>query len=526
MLNLQVSLVIGAYALVFAAALLPCAKPLFGILQQEGYCGGAFLSWYCAKKKMLRRRYGLLSLCSVLVMCLFGVCFSFLGAVWADVAAAVGFVGLCLLFVFAFRIALKVPVRRTNRLIRANVCCFVLLAACIFGAGAGIYCAAEAIGTDLARAFRSAIAGLFPALLFLLVWASNALMKVYEIPHSRRLIGKAAKTIAASPCVKVGVTGSFGKTGVKTAAARILGTKYRVKATPASYNTPIGIAKFVNEEGLDCDIFLAEMGARHTGDIRELCEMVRPTYGVVTGVCPQHLETFKTLDAIVAEKGELARAAQHVILGETACGMREDALKEGADFAAEDVEIFGDRTCFTLRLGEERARVETSLLGRQAAENVALAAALCHSLGMTLGEIAAAIPALTPVPHRLERSVSGGVVILDDSYNSNPAGAARAVEVLKRCGGKRVVVTPGLVELGEIEEEANTALGRELVGLDLVILVGETLVLPVRNGYLDGGGEESKLAAAPDLAAAQEILSGTLRAGDTVLFLNDLPDKY
>ncbi len=517
--------IVAAYAVAFTTGLLPCAMPLFGILQQEGYAGSAFVRWYFRKKNMLRRRYRLLALCLFLVTALLGLCFSFLGA-YAEIIEAAGFVGLCILFVFAFRRALKLPVNMTKRLVRLLICTYLFVFALFFGGGIGLFFAAKAIGHPLATALRMAPAGLSPLLLFLLIAAANLVMKSYEVPRGRHFIKKAAEKLAASRCIKVGITGSFAKTSVKMYAAQLLSAKYNVKATPASFNTPIGIAKFVNEEGADCDIFLAEMGARKVGDIRELCEMVKPSVGVVTGICAQHAETFGTLENIKREKGELARAAEKVILGETAAELREDAQIAGRDFRTENVLISCETTKFTLIVGEKEAQVEVKLLGRHAAEDVALATELCMALGMTFEEIVAALPALTPVPHRLERSESGGVVILDDSYNSNPTGAMNAVEVLKCAVGEKVIVTPGLVELGELEETVNERLGEAIVGLDAIILVGETQILPIRNGYKKMGGDEEKLYIVPTLSDAQDLIVQTIHSGTTVLFLNDLPDKY
>ncbi len=523
--NTMQLLTIAAFSVAFTTVLISCAMPLFGILQQEGYACGGTLRWYLKKRCMLRRRYHLLALCLVLIVGLLGLSFSFLGP-FAQIIEAVGYLGMCGLFVLAFRRALKVPVVFTRRLVRLLICTYLLVFAAMFGAELGLFCAVEVLGSPWAEVLRMAPLGLFPALLVLFVAAADCIMSVYEIPRARRLIKRAARLLAESRCIKVGITGSFAKTSVKMYAAQLLSRKFSVKATPASYNTPIGIAKFVNGEGLDCDIFLAEMGARHVGDIRELCDMVKPTLGVVTGVCPQHLETFRSMENILREKGELARAAETVILGETAASMREDALIAGRDFSAKNIHISLDKTQFTLTLGEYSAVVEAPLLGRHAAEDIALSAALCSALGMTFEELVAAIPTLSPVPHRLEKMESGGVTILDDSYNSNPAGARNAVEVLKAAAGKRFVVTPGLVELGELEEQENEELGRELVGLDRVILVGETQVLAVRNGYKNAGGDEERLTIVPTLAAAQALLASSLSVGDAVLFLNDLPDKY
>jgi len=130
------------------------------------------------------------------------------------------------------------------------------------------------------------------------------------------------------------------------------------------------------------------------------------------------------------------------------------------------------------------------------------------------------------VEHRLQLLESNGVYIIDDGYNSNVVGAKAAVEVLRSFSGKKIVVTPGLVELGVLEESENRALGAELVGLDRIILVGETLVGAVKSGYLEAGGEEERLSIVPSLVAAQDVIKNEIAKGDAVLFLNDLPEIY
>lgn len=147
-------------------------------------------------------------------------------------------------------------------------------------------------------------------------------------------------------------------------------------------------------------------------------------------------------------------------------------------------------------------------------------------MGVPLREIAAAAEEMDFVEHRLQRIESNGVYILDDGYNANVKGAEAAVEVLKSFRGRKIVVTPGLVELGVLDEEENAALGAKLVGLDTVILVGDTLVGFVKEGYLSAGGDGEKLFTVSSLFEAQEKLRQTLEKGDCVLFLNDLPDTY
>ncbi len=498
-----------------------------GILQQEGYAAKPFLKWCYRHKNLEARRLVLLAISLALLLALFNLCFCFWGYKIANLISTVIFVGwIVFYFISERKRALKVKTNPTNRFIRLIVCNFLFLTLISCGLGFACTAASYAIDSKWYYLFRYVYFALLPLALPLVIALSNSVMKLYEIPHGKKFLRKANKLLAASNCKIVGITGSYGKTSVKNFANTILSGKYRVIATPASYNTPLGIARTVSEQGLDCDIFLAEMGARKVGDIKELCDMVNPEYGVITGVCCQHLESFGSLKHIQEEKGVLAKRADKVVLGSTVEAEKEGALREGVDFGAEDIVLSTSGTSFMLRLKDEKVAVHTALLGRHAAEDIALASALAYLLGMTPQEIAAGIKDIQPVPHRLQKTEANGVTILDDSYNSNVEGAKVAVETLKLFGGKKYVVTPGLVELGLIEEKKNKELGALFVGLDGVILVGEVRVLPLRSGYLEAGGEEEKVKLVPSLHKAQLLLAELLTEGDTVLFLNDLPDKY
>lgn len=519
----------AADAVVLSAALFFAARPVMGIFQQFGYRGCALVKWYYGPRNGTQRRYNLLALCAALLSAILSLSFAFAGAAVAEAVAVLAFAGACGFFVYAFRHALKIPLNGTPRMIRLSVAFFLFLFGTLFGLGAGLHAAGNAIGTLLGEVLITTVPlALLPLFLPLLLAAANAVMQIYEIPHTAGFLRRARRVLRESPCVKVGITGSFGKTSVKTIAAEMLRKKYRVIATPASYNTPVGIAKCVNTEGLDCDVFLAEMGARQRGDITELADMVCPDYAIVTGVCPQHLETFGSERAIFEEKSVLAMrvGAGKAVLGRTAAAMREDALAEGRDFSAENIVCTPSGTTFEFCYGRERAAVKTSLLGRHAAEDIALAGALARLMGVEMQEIVEATAELRPVPHRLELLKKNGLNILDDSYNSNVAGAEDAVEVLRLFPGRKAVVTPGLVELGTLEGKANAKLGASFAGLDEVILVGVTRILSVRQGYLEAGGAEENLRIVPTLKEAARLIADDLAEGDAVLFLNDLPDKY
>ncbi len=525
-MNLELGCCIAAGAIVCAFFMTLCGSFMTGILQQGAYGEKEFLKWYYRKGNMLSRRYSLLALALFLLALLFNLCFSFAGVILANAISAVPFIGICLLFLYASKRSLKVPLKMTGRAIRLIAAEMILTALLAFGVLVGCAYAADSIHHPLAYLFRFVPATLFPLFMPLVLCLASVVMKGYEIPRNRAFVKKAKIALENSPCKKVGITGSFGKTSVKNYALALLSEKYKVIATPSSYNTPLGIARTVQESGLDCEIFLAEMGARKRGDIKELCELVKPEYGVVTGICPQHIATFGSIEAITEEKTTLAKYAKQAILGATVPDVQGSVFKEGKDFSIEEVALSLDGTEFTLCIGERCARVKTPLLGRHVAEDIALASMLAYSLGVPFETLTEGIGKLKSVPHRLEKIEANGLEILDDSYNTNCVGAQNAVEVLKLAKGKKYVVTPGIVELGEMEEQENKKLGALLTGLDGVILVGETRVLPVKAGYTEAGGLTENLRLVPTLEKAQEILKEELRAGDCVLFLNDLPDIY
>ena len=517
---------IPAGAIVAATLYCLTASCMPAIMQQCGYSGENFLEWYYDRKNMILGRHALLALCIFLLTALFNLCFSFLDVAWANLISLLPFAGMCILFRFSERRALKVPLKRTGRMMRISAVYWFLLTAVIFGVCVGLTYSAEKIGV-LAKYFRYVLIAVLPFFFPALYSFANSIVKIYDVPRNKKFQKKAAKLLQKSKCIKVGITGSYGKTSVKNMAAAILSEKFQVVTTPASFNTPIGIARTVSEQGLNCDIFVAEMGARRLGDIKELCNMVKPEYGVVTGVCSQHLETFGSFENVKKEKGELAAYAKKVVLGKSAAELpAQEKMVEGEDFEVEELELGTDGTTFTLKLKGERIPVKTELLGRAAAQDIALAAALASLLGLNAEEIKRGIENIKPVPHRLEKLESNGVTILDDSYNCNEESAKCAVEVLKLFEGTKWVVTPGIVELGILKEEKNGELGASFVGLERIVLVGETLVQAVKKGYVGAGGDKEKVSVVPTLKDAQELLSKELKEGDTVLFLNDLPDIY
>lgn len=524
------------FSLAAACMYIACAQKAAGAMQQSGYSGKKFLKWYFRKDNLLKTRYGLTFLLIVFSSALLGLCFSPFGVKWAFFASIFPFYLFPILFVFADgKYALKVPYTRTNRLLRLKVAYFLVIAIFNYILVTLLNAAAYYIKIDLVSSVRLSPAALSAVLLPYLLAFANLLCSPFERINTNRHIKRAKKKIAESGAVKIAVTGSYGKTSVKNILFSILSQKYKTAATPYSYNTPVGIAKFINGGGINgAEVIIFEMGARKTGDISELCDLVDPDYSVLTGIAPQHLETFKTVDAIITEKSVALKRAKTGFVSvsdERVCAEVKDVSAKkkvvvGKDVVVSDIVASDGGTSFTLEGFGGEITVFTKLLSEHSAYNIALAYSIAKMLNMTDEEILRGIENVDYVPHRLQKIVSGGITVLDDGYNSNAKGARDSVAVLKLFKGKKYAVTPGLVEMGILEKEANANLGKELVGLDRVILVGETLVKTVLEGYIAGGGEEDKVTVVPTLNDAKKIISEELSDGDCVLFLNDLPDVY
>ena len=516
-------------AVIFAVLYSGCFYKVLGVLQSSGYSGMRLAKWSLrVNTNVTLGRHLLLTMLCALSCAVVSLCFSFTGE-WAAIIGFAMFAVFIIVYIWADnRVALKVPVTFTPRLKRLCVVIvtlnliFAYLAICLVNFGDAVW------GNKVFNTLRYCPIAVFPILIVPITLLANLISKIYEVPHNKSFVKKAKKKLASSNVKVVGITGSYGKTSTKIILAAMLSEKFKVLSTPRSHNTPMGLALSINNSDLsDYDIFIAEMGARHVGDIAELCEFCPPTVACITGICPQHLESFGTEENIVKAKAEILSGGAEAYISPDCYALFEaySGVKHCSDCVS-DVVCDCSGSTFKLNLDGKSVETHTKLLGRHAVENIALAASCAHGLGMRVEEIVSAIGNIDYIEHRLQFIKSGGVNILDDGYNSNVKGASAALEVLRSFEGRKIAVTPGLVELGVLEEIENYNLGKQLVGLDLVILVGETLITPVKDGYLRNGGNAEGLKIVPTLNAAQEELKNYLKDGDTVLFLNDLPDIY
>ena len=377
---------------------------------------------------------------------------------------------------------------------------------------------------------------------------ANLLVKPVQAMDNRRFVTRARKRLAEVDPLVVGITGSYGKTTTKNCVAAVAELRGPAYPTPASFNSFLGVVRAINE-GLQARhrTFVVEMGAYRRGDVAELCELTSPAIGILTAIGPAHLERFGSLDETELAKGELAEAIPEggaLITRADDERCRRAAQRSGgsvrlfapaahpdADVWAEDVEMRDGRTVFRLCTRDgSSAQVKARLLGEHNVANLVAAACAGLEMDLPLDAIARALAKVQPPPHRLAPIVNSaaGVVVIDDAYNSNPQGAAAALDVLaSHPADRRLLVTPGMVELGERQEEENRLFGERAAAVcDLIVLVGPEQTAPIRAGLEAAGFASDSLHVVAGAGEAQELLARTTRRGDVVLFENDLPDLY
>lgn len=374
------------------------------------------------------------------------------------------------------------------------------------------------------------------------------LARTVNVPMERSInrwyVGDAKKTLRRSGAKVIGVTGSFGKTGTKFILGRMLSEKFNTVVTPESFNTTMGVVRTIRSKvSASTEIFVAEMGAKNKGDIKEICDLVSPDMGIITAVGPQHLETFKSLENVQKTKFELADAVAKkggmMMLNTDSEAVAEYAANysntvcygtnDKADVAISDVVSDRDGSRFTVKIDGCEIPLCTKLLGMHNVLNITGAAAVAFKLGVSADRIAYAVRRLQPVEHRLElKPFVNGCLMLDDAYNSNPVGCLEAVRVLSSFEGmKKIIVTPGLVELGDIEYQSNYNLASAAAECcDYMIFVGEERSVPMVAAAKDKGYDELKMCVVESFAEAVEVLKREADSQSVVLVENDLPDVY
>ena len=354
-----------------------------------------------------------------------------------------------------------------------------------------------------------------------------------------RLIEKARNLLIRDRgnIIVIAVTGSYGKTSTKEILAAILSEKFKVIKLEENINTDQGIADFIvkNIERIkNSDIFIVEMGAYKRGDIKKICGLITPDYSILTGIGESHLERFGSLENIVQAKFELPEATgKMVVLNFDDDNIQKNyekfKIKEIAKVSkrdVSDVEILDNFQGIEFKIDEVIFRAK--LLALHNITLILLAVEIARKLGMSLEDIAKGVEKISPISHRLEPiyNKNTAVWVIDDSYNGNFNGIMSGIEVLERAKGRKIVLTPGLVELGEKSKETHQKIGRLYAekNIDLVMLIRDSATKFIIEGMESKNFKNYKVYNSKE--EAHSDLPQVIKSGDAIIFQNDLPDNY
>ncbi len=530
-----------ALSLVNAAILLFAAYKFFQIIQLSGYKLKGYFVWIKdTKAKYISRilTLSLLSLaCSLVTNALFneetysaGLYFTYLGMIFYVYFSVIFCINL-------YAAPKKVPLKNTTRMTRLNIALYIFVA--------GITFILLAVTSEfLPPLFHTSVICLTPLMLPVLVPFVHLLLVPLEKLIINKYVIQAKHRLKKYPdLIKIAITGSYGKTSTKYILNTILSQKYNVCMTPHSFNTITGVSKVINDYlKPQNEVLITEMGARNVGDIKELADFIKPKYGIITNIGTQHLLTFGTVENIENTKYELIQALPQdgyaVFNGENeGCKKLYDRCTIEKSLAGNcdqskvtysRIRVDKNGTHFTLMIGESKMNCNTKLIGKHNVDNIVLCVQMALKLGLSHEQIVAGIKNLKPVPHRLEMTVNeNNVTILDDSYNASVEGSEVALEVLSKFGNKKIIVTPGLVELGSREKEENFNFGVKMSKVaDYIVIVNKVNLENIKKGIESTKFNMTRVYEAETLDEAKLLLKGIVQNGDAVLFENDLPDNY
>ena len=481
-----------------------------------------------------------------------------LGA-WIGFAAAFGFAWSAYVLLALLILGLLEGLRRSRRPLRGAKKPLVMtarawrlhLAATALGlllAFALWAAAASAGGAELALALSALVTA--QAAPYLLIVADRLLAPI-EGRVKRRYRQEAEQKLARLDPFVIGITGSYGKTTTKHILAHILSSAAPTLATPGSVNTEMGITRVIRDSlAPHHRYFIVEMGAYGPGSIARLCRFTPPKLGIITAVGWAHYERFKTIDAVFDAKFEMADAVAENG-GRTvvnADGVPQERLDSRLKETSRDLILAGQNPEAAFRLRSIRQTPEgialklrekggsdvaftVPIYGAHQAANILAAVAAARELGMPMEQIKAALASCPQVRHRLEVYRSGKIMVIDDAYNANPIGFVSALEVLevlkKAEGGRGVLITPGMVELGDKHDEEHAWLGEAAArAVDIALVVTPGRIDSFVSAFERAADSGTALFRFDRQAEAEAWLKANAQPGDVVVFENNLPDLY
>ncbi len=438
----------------------------------------------------------------------------------------------------------KKPLVYTARVKRMLVTTGILFAAAVaVSAVSANVISAAAFPMDIMGKTCAFVLSVLFVLLPVVVLPVNLINHPIEQGINRHYINDAARILKEMPNLTVvGVTGSYGKTSVKYFLSRLLSAQFSVLHTPGNYNTTLGVVRTIREQMKSFhEVFICEMGAREVGDIKEICDLVHPRYGIITSIGPQHLQSFHSIENIIHTKFELADAVpddgkvflnydnDYIRGHKTEKNVVSYGTREEACYAAYDISVSRDGSAFKMKDGNGREfQFHTRLVGNHNVQNIAGAVAVANTLGIPMEKLLYPVKQLESVPHRLQLIKQGDRTVLDDAYNSNKSGFQAALDTLAMFEELRILVTPGMVELGEKQYGENKEIGIYAHDkCDYAVLVGKEQTKPIQDGLLESGFPVQRMIVVDSIEEAFQMVNAIPDEKQKVVLIeNDLPDNY
>lgn len=390
------------------------------------------------------------------------------------------------------------------------------------------------------------ILGLMMYLEYLYIYIINIINKPIEkcvFLHYKRQAVKKLKS--QSNMEVIGITGSYGKTSSKNILSDILNIKYNAFPTPKNFNTTYGMINTINNY-LDKfnDLFIAEMGAFKRGEIKEICDLLHPKYGIITTIGTAHLESFGSRENIMKGKFELIESLPSngvgVLNGDDPYQLKYELKNDvkiiwigidnkDVDIYANNIKLSSGGTEFDVHFKGDKKKYhfETKLLGKANIYNILAGIALGDYLRISKEELIRGVKKVKPVEHRLELKKMGNINIIDDAYNSNPVGSKMAIDVLNLMPGKKIIVTPGMIELGSEQYNLNFEFGKNIAKVcDEVILIGKEQTKPIYDGLIKEKYNKKHIHILNDVKESFPLINSLADKETYALLENDLPDIF
>lgn len=501
--------------------------------QQDEYSTNRFLFWYKRKFRIINIYFLPVILLYTLIVLFFSDSLVIYGMTSIGIA-----VYLLALIARALLKPKKIRLNYTARIFRLLLTIALVISGII---ALSKYCFSSSL--ILLTAFHIVTFLAIPVIIGFCNFANLPIEKTIQLYYAN---SARAKIRSLRPFV-IGITGSYGKTSTKEILFHILKEHKEVLETPKSFNTLMGVCKVINSSLTSSDnVFIVEMDAYAIGEIKQICDLVSPSIGIVTAVGPQHLERFGKMEDILDANYELISslppsgicvlnskdASTPIYLSRTSIRTLLVGTQPEKDIFlfSTDEKMTSDGLKFTVvnNLTGEHQVVETQLIGEHNIINILMAFSVAYELGLSMNDIAERIKSIQAVEHRLQlKRLNSGVTIIDDAYNSNPVGASYALEALGLFEGRKILVTPGMVELGSVENDENYKLGVKAASIcNVIILVGKSQTEYIKKGIVDSNFKEENILIVQDIHDAISYLNQNIYPNDTILYLNDLPDLY